>query len=244
MMKMSQLLAIEKSKRTAAETDFTSIYRALDKKELFVGLARNYKPKNSEGETLTPERKHVQARVTDQFKKVHELLTEIFNMAATKAATNCVAKANVVVDGKELLKDVPATHLLELEAKLVNLIDFARKLPVLDPGYEWALDTNSGLWKTPIITNQRTKKEPRVITLAPATDKHPAQTQLLQEDVHVGDWEATHMSGALPSSAAEELIKRIQKVQAAVKSAREQANMVSVVELKSSPLLDYIFAPA
>jgi hypothetical protein len=242
--KLSQVLAIEKAKKSAAESAMTTIYHGLEKRELFQGIARNYKPRTDEGEHLPAERKHVQARVTDQFKRITEVLTELFDLTAAKDATNTLARADIIIDGITMVENVPVTHLLWLEKKLENIAQLIQKMPVLDPGYEWKRDSNSGLWKTETIPTTKTKKEPRAFQLAPATDKHPAQVQLLQEDITVGTWETTHMSGAIQPSEMEDLMKRVDRARDAVKTAREQANMaVAVTTLKTSGLLKYIFAP-
>ena len=48
---------------------------------------------------------------------------------ATQDFANCQAKANVVVDGQTILKEVPVTHLLFLEKQLVDLRTFIDGLP-------------------------------------------------------------------------------------------------------------------
>lgn len=242
--KLNQVLAVEKSLKTRVETEFTAIYQAAQKKELFQGLTRTYTPKNDDGDKLPDERQHVKARVEDQFAKVRLILGELFDTVATKDMSNTVARADVIVDGKVLLKDVPAMHLLWLEKKLENVAQFIRSLPMQDPAHSWAKDPANNLYRTEPVKSIKTAKVARVITLAPATPQHPANVQLQHEDVVVGSWETTYLTGALPMARVEELEQRVQKLQHAVKSGREQANVVEAVPLKSSVLLDYIFAPA
>ena len=55
----------------------------------------------------------------------------------------------------------------------------------LDPGSDWSVDPGTGLYKTDNTLTQRTKKVQRPITLYEATKEHPAQTQLITEDVIV-----------------------------------------------------------
>ena len=78
---------------------------------------------------------------------------------------------------------------------------------------------------SPSPPSARTKKVPKPIMLAPATDKHPAQTQLITVDEYVGDWELVKHSGAVPADDRRSLVRNIEKLQRAVKYAREQANM-------------------
>lgn len=49
-------------------------------------------------------------------------------------------------------------------------------------------------------------------------------------------------SGAIPRELKRNLLRRIEKLTNAVKSAREEANTREVVRRDASPLLDYVFA--
>jgi hypothetical protein len=46
----------------------------------------------------------------------------------------------------------------------------------------------------------------------------------------VGYWRTVKFSGALPARRVEELLDRVQKLQAAVKFAREEANSTTAIE--------------
>ena len=75
-----------------------------------------------------------------------------------------------------------------------------------------------------------------------ATDKHPAQTQLITKDVNVGTWQHTRFSGALPEDEKKRLLKRIVGLQVATKKAREEANGAPVPQVKlGSKVFDYLF---
>ena len=105
-------------------------------------------------------------------------------------------------------------------------------MPTLDPSYDWTKDVNSDLYKTDSIKTARTKKTTKALLLAPATDKHPAQTDKITEDVIVGYWKATKLSGALPLPRKEELLTKIDRLRDAVKMAREEANNAEVVKVE------------
>ena len=64
----------------------------------------------------------------------------LFDITATKDWANCTARANVVLDGKPLLEDVPATYVLFLEKQLSDLHTFVGKMSELDPGSDWSVD--------------------------------------------------------------------------------------------------------
>jgi hypothetical protein len=88
----------------------------------------------------------------------------------------------------------------------------------------------------------KTKKIPRNHVKAEATEKHPAQVEVYYEDVVVGTWRTIKFSGALPASRVNELLNRVEKLQEAVKFAREEANNLEVTEPKvGAKVFQYLF---
>ena len=163
-------------------------------------------------------------------------------MTATKDWGNCKAKADIVVKGKTLIEEVPVSYLLFLEKQLVDLHTFILKLPTLDPAFNWTRDENSKLYKADATKTQRTQKTQQPVVLYEATDKHPAQTQLISVDKLVGYWETVQLSGALPIPKHEELLERVETLQKAVKEARERGNSCEIEKQKvGERLLSYIF---
>ncbi|MBU1432165.1 hypothetical protein KKF91_16640, partial [Myxococcota bacterium] len=82
----------------------------------------------------------------------------------------------------------------------------------------------------------------RPVVLYPATAEHPAQTQLISEDVVVGFWHTIKFTGALPLPKKQLILERIERLSKAVKFAREQANGVEVTQKKvGEALLSYLF---
>jgi hypothetical protein len=114
---------------------------------------------------------------------------------------------------------------LFLEKQLTDLHTLISKLPTLDPAEEWSFDDVKKLWKTEKTKTQRTRKVSKPIVLYQATPEHPAQTQLINEDIVVGVYEQIKLSGATTETAQLTLLSRIEKVQEAVKFAREKANL-------------------
>lgn len=241
----SQIIAIEKGTKTRAERELTDAHHAFQKPEPISGIARTYSPfKDEDAERVPGESKRVQIKAEDVIARLSGTLADLFDIVATKDSTNCVAKADVVVDGKVLLADVPCTYLLFLEKQLVNLHTFVEKLPTLDPADAWQWDDGQACFSTPPAQTLRTKKEPRVITKAEATDKHPAQVELIYEDRPVGTWTTIKFSGALPQTRVDELTVRIERLQKAVKFAREAANSHEAVDRTGDgrKVMDYLFA--
>jgi hypothetical protein len=242
-MKLNQVIAIEKGTKSRSLQDLTEAHHNLQKTTLLAGIARTYRPKDEEGEQLPPEATRVQIRAEDVIRSTSETLTKLFDMVATKDWANCDAKADVVVDGKVLLSQVPATYLLFLEKQLVDLHTFVKKLPVLDASESWTFDLSADCWATEPVSTLKTKKVPRNHVKAEATEKHPAQVEVYYEDVVVGTWRTIKFSGALPARRVNELLDRVEKLQEAVKFAREEANNRDVTEQKiGATVFLYLFS--
>lgn len=243
MAKLNQIIAIEKGVKGRVYGEITEMHKASQKPDLFNGFAKNYRRKDEDGEDYPPERKKVQMVAGDVLAKAAKLLTELVNVTAQKDWANCDATADVEIEGGALLQGVPATHLLFLEKQLTDIRTFVDKMPTLDEADEWAMDGATGLFKTSAIATHRTKKLQKPIVLYDATDKHPAQTQLITEDVLVGYWDTVKHSGALPAPRKQEILDRVEKLLAAVKFAREKANEAEAPQLSvGEKVFGYLFA--
>lgn len=242
MTKLNQIVAIEKGVKSQAHQDLTAAHQRIQKADLLAGIARTYQPIDEEGEHLPPESKLVQVRTREVIADVKAALARLFDVTATKDVTNCSAKADLVVDGQTLAKDLPVTYLLFLEKQLAELKTFVSKLPTLDPAETWSFDETRDCYATAPAQTVRTKKVPRNHVLAPATDKHPAQVQMYTEDVVVGRWTTTKFSGALPAREVSDMLARLGRLLEAVQQAREAANLAAVVDVNpGAAILGYLF---
>jgi hypothetical protein len=241
--RLNQIIAVEKGVKSRSHQELTEAHHQLQKPTQLAGISRVYRPKDEEGEPLPPESTRVQARAEDVIRRTADILAELFDVTATKDWTNCKARADVAVDGKVLLKQAPVTYLLFLEKQLVDLHTFIKKLPVLDPSESWTFDSSADCFATEPVQTVRTKKVPRNHVKAEATEKHPAQVEVYHEDVTVGFWKTVKFSGALPARRVNELLERLQKLQQAVKFAREEANNTEIDEQKvGRAVLQYLFS--
>lgn len=243
MTRLNQLLAIFKDVKSGALRTFTDLHRESQKSVLYAGLSRTYQPKDEDGDELPSESTLVQVRADAVLSVAATTLSRLFDVIATVDRTNADAVANIVVNGQLIAADVPATTLIALEKQLVDLGTFVGKLPTLDPAETWVWDNGRNCWASEPAKTARSKKIPRNHVKAPATQHHPAQVELYYEDVLVGYWTTTKLSGALPAARIAELQGRIAALREAVKRAREEANMVTVVDKKiGSPIFEYLFA--
>lgn len=242
MTKLNQIIAVANGKKSQLEKTLTGVYQKLQKPELFYGLTRTYQPIDEDGEKQPSERKFPQYTVTEAIDEAKAALNELLDVVATQDKANTLAKANVVVDGKTILQDVPVTHLLFLEKQLIDINTFVSKIPVLDPAEKWEFDTNSNYNRTEPSQTNRTVKKLRNHVKAEATDKHPAQVDVYTEDVKVGEWTTVKFSGALDAKTRNEFVSRVKKLSEAVKFAREEGNSMSVESVEyGKKVLDFIF---
>jgi hypothetical protein len=240
--KLNQIIAVEKGVKSKSFSELTEAHHQLLKPALLSGIARTYQPKDDEGEQLPPESTKVQVKAEEVLQRTAAGLTRLFDVTATKDWANCVASADVSVDGTVLLADVPVTYLLFLEKQLTDLHTFVKKLPVLDAAESWVLDASADSWKTEPVQTYRTKRVPRNHVKAEATEKHPAQVEVYYEDVTIGYWTTVKFSGALPARRVNELLDRVEKVQQAVKFAREEANGTEVEDRRvGDAVFGYLF---
>lgn len=230
MAKLNQIIAVEKGVKSKSFQELTEAHQAVQKVALLAGISRTYQPKDDEGEQLPPESTRVQVKAEEVLQRTGATLTKLFDVTASKDWANCTASADVVVDGTTLISAAPVSYLLFLEKQLTDLHTFIRKLPVLDAAESWTLDASSDSWKTDPVQTFRTKRIPRNHVKAEATEKHPAQVEVYYEDITVGYWTTVKFSGALPAKRVNELLDRVERLQRAVKFAREEANAAEVVD--------------
>jgi hypothetical protein len=230
-LRLSQVIAVEKQIKTRVNSDGAELHKSNQKPDLFNGMSRTYEKKDDEGEDLPGEQKLVQQRAAENLDLWSALWTELLDVVATKDWGNVNARTDLVVNGEKLVENVPVTYLIWLEKQLDDFRTFVDKLPVLDPSKAWKHEANSGLYVTDPIRTARHKKVARVLLKVEATEHHPAQAEVIHDDVLVGYWSNISTSGALPESRRRQLLERTDALKKAVKQAREEANSEKVEEV-------------
>ncbi len=232
MAKLNQIVAIEKSVKNQMNSIITEAHQTVMKPALLTGIARTYKPTNEDGDKLPSESTLVQIRAANVLAKVATAWTELLDVTMTKDAANCSARSDVVVDGVVVVPQVPVTSLLFLEKQLIDIHTVIKKLPTLDPSERWSRDEAQDCWSTSPAETKSTKKIPRNHVKAKATEHHPEQVELYMEDVLAGLWSTIKFSGAMQETRKTQLLERVEKLQRAVKFAREDANSIDAPPVK------------
>ena len=241
-MKLNQIIAVSSNVKSRKQSSFSEVYHMLGKEGVFSGHSKTYLPKDEDGEKLPDEVKVVQLTIDKAIEKAKAVLEDMFNVVATQDSGNCFAKADVKIDDKVILKDVPATNLIFLEKQLDDISTFISKFPTLDPAENWTWNTSGSCFKTEESETFRTKQQPKSMITAPATDKHPAQVHIYNENVVIGTYKQVKFSGAIESTKKEALAEKVRILTRAVQQAREEANMTEVVSVTyGTDILKYIF---
>jgi hypothetical protein len=227
-MKLNQVIATERDVKKSAYNDLSKTHHLIQKPDSVSGSIGNYSPREEGGEQLPPEIRNVQNRVLDVLEDVKEKTVPYFDLVLTKDIGNTKATATLEIpDGREL-HGVPVTTLLFLEKQLSDFHAFFSKLPTLPADHSWSWDDTQQIYVTAPVRSVKTAKVQRPIVLYPATPEHPAQTQLITEDVIAGEWTRIKQSGAMREKDRKALVKRTELLLIAVKEAREAANNIEV----------------
>lgn len=241
--RLHALLAVEPDLKGQAEAITAETIATFTKKaDHFHSISRTYQPVDENGETLPPENKEMVTTVRAKLDYTEKSMIRYLDALYQKEMTNTVAKADLVVDGITIAKDVPATELLNLENRFKHIREIYRSIPTLDPGYSWDKDLDyANVYKAAPQITVRTTKVQEPLVLYPATDKHPAQVNLVTKDVLQGRWTAINRSGKLAPIEKSELIERVEKLLEAIKTARCKANdVVANTDTIGAKLFAYI----
>jgi len=241
---LGQVLAVEADVRRNTTRKLSDAYYPLQKPAMLEGLTGEYEPNTDPGEELPAEEQRVQATVEEMITTTRDALAELFDITAARDYTNGhgEAHADVEVDGRVLIAQAPIPYLLWLDKRLDDLQSFAQSMPTLSPSTLWEVAEDRGVYKSLPVKTARTVQQHKVITVAPATEHHQAQAQIVAENVSVGTWTRIKYSGAVPVARKEQILRRIATLRAAAHAARAKANRVQADEPEvGAEVLAYLF---
>lgn len=243
--KLHELIAVEPELKKAAQSEMNRIKEMFTKgSAMFTGYRKTYRPATEEGERFQPEQQILSARVMFDLGLLFAPYVEWIDVAVQKESANTKAFAQVVLDDKPITPELPVGALLNLESKLVELKQVLELTPTLDPTEIWKVDgqREQGVYVSEAKETYRTVKINKFVTVAEATDKHPAQVAPVTVDERAGVWTLVKESGMLAVADKNAMLGRLNTLIRAVKSARERANSIEVdTSLKvGKTLTDYI----
>lgn len=238
MTKIHEIIPVEQdyakaAKRLVAETVKTFTGKA----DHFLGQTREVKlfAEERQGENI----KEHKELVTTVDAKLNHLwkagLNKVINITLTKENSNTSdeARADVVVDGKIVLKNLPATALLALEKYLGEIWSAYEAIPTLEPGIKWVEDESASMNGVYITADPAQQNKTEMVknfkVVYEATEYHPAQVVELSSQEPVGQISVTRTSGMVTPATKAKWLGKIAELKTAVKKARQRANCAEVL---------------
>lgn len=245
MAKLHELLAVEADKNNISTKLVDESRAALAKKpDMFRGFTKTLTYFDDKRQAENAEdTKLVVSTVDENLDYTFGHVADYFDVIFQKELTNQTANADLVVDGAVFGKSIPATFLLGMETRLKAMRTLFEAIPTLPPAINWQPDTNAGTghYRSPQTMVPRTEKQVKFVTLAPATEKHPAQVKDWTEDVPVAKIETVEFSGMWTVEQKAAALDRLDNLVQSIKKARQRANMADVVDGSiGQKLADYI----
>lgn len=241
--KLHELLAVEQDRKHKANQALGETIKTFTKQDPhFDGMVKRYVPLEEDSEEIPDETKEMVMTIKEKLNNTIETIVAGIDAHISKEETNAsnTATAELKV-GDTDFGTFSATSLLAMETHLAKIRDMYNAIPTLDLSKKWNFDEQKGFYKTEEEVKFRSVKRPKVIVKYEATEKHPAQTELLYLDFQVGKYETTYFSGKVTMAQKAELLKRIDVLLEAVKTARAKANNVEVKNMKiAQKIFDYI----
>ncbi len=231
-VRLHELLAIRTSLETQAGTTTNGLAATFEKKHhLFTGKVKSFTPNGEASATKVEEQLDIQTTVTGELTWLKPHVTPWIDNIFHIAQGNTDAKADIVLDnGQVIATAVPTSALLDYERLVEGLRQLALKIPTHDPAKSFAPapDKGAGIYAARPVEKVRREKHKKVYVLAPATDKHPAQVQLIDEDEPTGTIHEQEWSAMLTPAQKADILARTEHLARAVKRARMRANTAIV----------------
>jgi hypothetical protein len=250
MTKLHELLAVQGSLSGQASKVRGDLAVTFDKKKhLFEGRKKTFQPLAEDAQPTVEDQQDIQSTVAGEIKWISTHLAKALDVAYHVDLANTAAKADIVAeDGTVLVKDIPATTLLQLEKRVTEWKDLIAAIQTLDPAKSFVPDKahGEGHFKARDVVKQRKVKTKKLYIKYEATDKHPAQTELVDEDVPTGTILEQEWSALITPAKKADLLDRVETLHRAVAKARSKAND-HAIETKDHKigvtLLEFVFQP-
>ena len=232
---LHEILAVENGlAETANRIQKDTTKTLLTKESIFKGLTKSHIIFKEEDQHLVQatETKEVESTAIEQLLYAENEIARYWDATFQKEEANQRAKADIVIDNKILIKDVPSIVLLSFEKKLTSLLGLYNALPTLDASKAWEEDTTYA--KHGVYRTKHDRETQQTVTIrdfkeiSPATKEHKAQIAEISTTNVVGKYIIAEFSGATTSLDKAEKIQRLTALIRAVKTARQRANNTEV----------------
>lgn len=232
--KLHELLAVEKTKTSAANKLIEDTVSKFKKDTFFQGSIKTLKmlsesPENFAIEDSLKEIKELPTTVPETLSYLFDYWADAEDVVFAKNITNQRAVADLMYKGEVLVPNVPVDELLGLEVRLETLRRMFEHMPTLDASKEWELKDSGRDGEYKAVNLEVTSKTEKVMTpvvMYEATDKHAAQVEKVTVDKVVGTFSRIQTSGAASSKQKASIMSIVDELLVQVKQARMRANSV------------------
>ncbi|MCP5006394.1 MAG: hypothetical protein GY941_21020 [Planctomycetes bacterium] len=244
MTKLHEILAVEADARKGAQLVLAeSLHNFQQNPHLFKGHVKTTTMLDENEISPAPEIQEVSETVPSKLNYTLQHFENWLNVVYQKEEANQRATADLIVEGDILMRDVPATFLLGLEAKLLSLRSVYESIPTLQQGVQWVVDQDRPdmYCAAHEIETFVTRKTIKSKVLYEATNHHPAQIEKWAEDVRVGRSLKGVSCSMISAGDKARLIQKINVLIAAVKQARQRANEIEIdINRNSDDLINFL----
>jgi hypothetical protein len=248
--KLHELLAVETNLENQATKNRGELASTFEKKRhLFEEKRIVFMPNGEGSQPVVETQSDIQSTVAKELAWIAPFIAKSLDASFQVADANTRARADIVLDDDAntvLIAGLPATALLELEKRVAEVAALINAIPTLDPAKGFRPDAarEGGISQARPVVKTRTKKAKKLYVKYDATKEHPAQTELIDEDVPVGTIQEQEWSGLITPARKSELLAKADMLARAVRRARSRANEVEVDLTKKigKKLLDFVFA--
>jgi len=245
--KLHEILAVEGDLEARAKDAMHDAKTKFSTPAFFHGFKRELEMfDGDDGTHYPPETQQVTYVVDEILKSVSDHSSRYFDVMLAKESTNQMAKADLIVNGETISKDLPATFLLGMESRLKVLKNALDTIPTLPPGRDYVLDEDvaDNIFKT--RDPERTFKTANRIkhkVLYDATKEHPAQIEKWSEQENVGAYTKVEWFSSMSPNGKRKLIQRLNDMIMGCKKARQKANSVEVTRKEvGRDIFGYLFS--
>lgn len=251
MSKLHELLAVKPTRESETEVLMKDHAKKFaGDHHLFKKQMKVFKPATEqvgvETKDVVEEDTVLVTTVAKELAFVLEKFAHCVDLNFTIDVANTQAFETLEHDGVVFSNRVPATFLVHLEKKLNQVLTLVQAIATADPAAGFKPDYSMGenVLKADPITRPKTAKIEEFVTVAQATDKHPAQVQKVTKDVIQGHVTTTNWVSLPTVHQKAEMIARIVALKDAVVQARARANCYDVEQQKIfGRMMEYITAP-
>lgn len=236
MGKIHQLLPVLNEAENLARKVWDETKRNFTKNELWEGYDKvlfMHDDERKQEEAGAGDRRELTSTIIERIDYSLDYEERNFDAQYQREKANQMACADVVLpETGKVIPQVPVDLLIYGVKRFTLLREIISMAPTYDTTVRWEADTDAGMRgvyrsEQPVSAN-KTEKQKVVIEKAKATDKHPAQVELIDKDVIVGHYETSRKTGKLTPRAKHLLLGWFDGMIRAFKVAQSEANETEV----------------